>query len=434
MATIVIVTSSFPFPGGEQFLETEIEFWGSSSDRVILLPAIARGVPRSVPAGIEVDLALARTRTKLKKAAYLLAAPFSKIFLNELAYLRSIGKLNRGMLYEAARSISQAFLAARGLRKVSSSCGGIDLVYSYWNDAESFGAAVSKRRGYVKHVVSRAHGFDLYEETRAGGYMPVKRQFIDDFDAVYPISQQGHDYMAKVYGVAHERNIACRLGVRVPDQMAQASESARCHIVSVSYCTHVKRIDKIIHALAAAAQSMPEISFKWTHMGGGPLLPELQKLGDGVLSGLSNLDHVFMGTMAHDEVLRFLVEEPIDMFINTSESEGIAVSIMEAMSCGIPAIAPDVGGMPELVGNGRGVLMSSVPDVGEIAGHLTRFMIPAKRLETRQIVREFVAAEFNAVSNYRVFVEQCAQMARPRDVVAGSGSSPVSTMPETPCD
>jgi hypothetical protein len=28
MATIVIVTSSFPFTGGEQFLETEIEFWG----------------------------------------------------------------------------------------------------------------------------------------------------------------------------------------------------------------------------------------------------------------------------------------------------------------------------------------------------------------------------------------------------------------------
>jgi colanic acid/amylovoran biosynthesis glycosyltransferase len=431
MATIVILTDSFPFPGGEQFLETEIEFWGSSSDRVILLPAIARDVPRSVPAGIEVDLTLARTRTKFKKAAYFLATPFSKIFLNEVAYLRSVGKLNWGLLYQAARSTAQTLLAARGLCKTSSSCGGIDLVYTYWNDTESFGAALSKRRGYVKHVVSRAHRFDVYEEIRAGGYMPVKRQFIDDFDAVYPISQQGHDYMAKVYGVAHERNIVSRLGVRVPDQMAQASESARCHIVSVSYCTHVKRIDKIIHALAAAAQSMPEISFKWTHVGGGPLLPELQKLGDVVLSGLSNLDHVFMGTMAHDEVLRFLVEEPIDMFINTSESEGIAVSIMESMSCGIPAIAPDVGGLSELVGHGRGVLMSTVPEVGEIAGHLSEFVDTAKKLETRQLVREIIDEKFNAVSNYGAFVVQCAQMARTMDVIAGSGSSPVSTTPET---
>jgi len=152
MATIVIVTSSFPFTGGEQFLETEIEFWGSSSDRVILLPAIAKGVPRSVPLGIEVDLTLARTRTKLKKAAYLFVSPFSKIFLNEIVYLRSIGKLRPGMLYQAARVTSQTFLTARGLHKVSSACGGIDLVYTYWNDVESLGAAVSKRRGYVKRV------------------------------------------------------------------------------------------------------------------------------------------------------------------------------------------------------------------------------------------------------------------------------------------
>jgi len=426
MATIVIVTSSFPFPGGEQFLESEIEYWGSSSDRVILLPAIAKGVPRIVPAGIEVDLTLARTRTTLAKVAYFITSPFSNIFVHEVSYLRSIGKLSGGRLYRAARSTSQALLAARGLRKVARRCGGIDLVYSYWNDAESFGAAISKRRGYVKHVVSRAHGmWDLYEDTRAEGYMPIKRQFIDDFDALFPVSQYGREYITRAYCVSPERNIVSRLGVRVPDRMAQPSESARCHIVSVAFCTHVKRIDKIIYALAAAAQSMPEISFRWTHIGGGPLLPELQKLGNAVLSGLSNTDYAFMGTVAHDDVLMCLLDEPIDIFVNTSESEGVPVSIMEAMSCGIPAIAPDVGGVPELVGNGRGVLMSSLPEVGEIADHLTGFMIAAKRLETRQMVKEFVATEFNAVRNYRAFVEQCTQVARRRDVGAGSGIPPV---------
>ena len=283
----------------------------------------------------------------------------------------------------------------------------------------------------MKHVVSRAHGeYDIYEETRPGAYMPVKRQFIDDFDAMYPVSRYGRDYMAKAYGVAPERNIVSLLGIRVPDRMTRASESARCHIVSVAFCTPVKRIDKIIHALAVAAQSMPEVSFKWTHVGGGPLLSELQALGGIVFSRVNNMDYAFMGTMGHDEVLTLLLKEPIDMFINASESEGIPVSIMEAMSSGIPAIAPEVGGVPELLGNGRGVLMSSVPEVGEIAGHLTGFMIPSKRLEVRQMVREFVAAEFNATTNYRAFVKQCTEVARPWDVVAGPRSSPPSTTPD----
>ena len=39
----------------------------------------------------------------------------------------------------------------------------------------------------------------------------------------------------------------------------------------------------------------------------------------------------------------------IDLFINTSSSEGVPVSIMEALSVGIPIIATDVGGTKEIV-------------------------------------------------------------------------------------
>lgn len=412
MATIILLTSTFPFPGGEQFLETEIKYWASSSDRIILLPAGGRGVPRTVPTDIEVDLTLAGMGTTLMKIIYFVASPFSHIFIKEVSYLHSAGKLSPWLLYQCARETARTHMCARGLRKVARECGPIDLVYSYWNDATAFGAAVSKRRGYVQHVVSRAHGeYDIYEETRKGDYMPVKRQFIGDFDALYSVSQHGRDYMAKVYGVIPERNMASMLGVHVPEQLTVASGNAHYHIISVSFCTGVKRIDKIIQALAAAARGMPEISFKWTHVGGGPMLPGLQRLADKTLSGLSNIDHVLMGTMTHEEVLELLLTQRIDVLINTSESEGVPVSIMEAMSCGIPAIAPEVGGVPELVGNGRGVLMSTSPEADEVASHLTDFMGVSKRPETRQTVREFVRLEFNEATNYPAFVEGCRQIA-----------------------
>jgi glycosyltransferase involved in cell wall biosynthesis len=432
MATIVIVTSSFPFPGGEQFLESEMEFWDGSRDRVILLPAIAAGVPRSVPAGIEVNLTLARVRTKLNKASYLIATLGSKILLNEIFYLRSVGKLNLNLLYQAMLTTSQALLVAHGLHKVSTACGGIDLVYTYWNDTEAIGAAIAKRRGHVRHVVSRAHGYDVFEDIRVGAYMPLKRQFIDDFDFLYPVSKFGHEYLADVFGVPPERNVVCRLGVDIPDGRTQPSEHGRCHIVSIAFCEDVKRIDKTIHALAAAAGLRPDISFVWIHVGGGPLLGRLEALAEAVLSPLINVEYVFTGNMSHDEVRDFLLGQPIDMFINTSESEGIPVSIMEAMSCGIPAIAPDVGGMPEIVGNGRGVLMSTVPDVAEIAAQLTGFLSGAKRPENRQEVREFISREFNAGENYRSFVERCIHVVRPPDGVTGPGDAPVTGGPGNP--
>ena len=37
------------------------------------------------------------------------------------------------------------------------------------------------------------------------------------------------------------------------------------------------------------------------------------------------------------------------MFVNTSRKEGVPISIMEAMRHGTPAIAPRVGGIPELI-------------------------------------------------------------------------------------
>jgi glycosyltransferase involved in cell wall biosynthesis len=67
-----------------------------------------------------------------------------------------------------------------------------------------------------------------------------------------------------------------------------------------------------------------------------------------------------MGDTPLNEIIAAYVSTPFDVFINTSRSEGIPVSLMEAMSCGIPCIAPKVGGIPELIdGKSGGKLISS---------------------------------------------------------------------------
>jgi glycosyltransferase involved in cell wall biosynthesis len=40
------------------------------------------------------------------------------------------------------------------------------------------------------------------------------------------------------------------------------------------------------------------------------------------------------------------------VFVLTSRSEGLALSLMEAMTCGLPAVVPDVGDLGDLVEDG----------------------------------------------------------------------------------
>ena len=59
-----------------------------------------------------------------------------------------------------------------------------------------------------------------------------------------------------------------------------------------------------------------------------------------------------MGAIQNVEVYKYYNEHCADLFINVSSSEGLPVSIMEAISFGIPVIATDVGGTGEIVKNG----------------------------------------------------------------------------------
>ncbi len=78
--------------------------------------------------------------------------------------------------------------------------------------------------------------------------------------------------------------------------------------------------------------------------GDGPLEQDLRcKVSE---LGLNNFS--FSGKI--DDMNSFYKQ--IDVFLNTSIHEGIPMTILEAMSHGIPAIAPFVGGLPEIIENG----------------------------------------------------------------------------------
>lgn len=401
MTTIAILTSAFPFHPGEQFLEDESKFWSDELfDKVIVFPLRTKGVPRSTPSNVIIDRSLCNGN-RFARLRFVVSALFSPLYYSEIRYLISARKLSLVNLGEALRELSGALQTARNLKAHIRRNGPVEIAYSYWNHYPAYAAALLKRQGLIGKVVSRMHGFDLYEERRSSGYMPLKRQFARDFDRLYAISQEGKAYFERKYNGGPVE--VSRLGVPLPSILSRISSSGLLHIVSLSNCVPVKRIDRIIGALRLLARSHPELDITWTHLGGGPLLEELRELTTASFEGLENVRADFKGTLENVAVRRFFEMKSIDLFINTSESEGVPVSIMEAMSYGVPTVAPDVGGVSDLVGAETGWLLSADPDYAEIADAIAKSLGTNNKLHMRQAANERISKQFDSVHNYQTF-------------------------------
>jgi sugar transferase (PEP-CTERM/EpsH1 system associated) len=132
---------------------------------------------------------------------------------------------------------------------------------------------------------------------------------------------------------------------------------------TVGRLTEVKRQDVLIRAFAAVARSRPDAHL--VVVGGGPLMAELRGLAD--LLGVGPRVHL-VGFQAATE--RYL--GAFDVFALTSRSEGMPQSVLEASVAGLPVVASRVGGLPEVIEEGRTGLLVAPGDVAELTAALLR--------------------------------------------------------------
>jgi glycosyltransferase involved in cell wall biosynthesis len=114
-------------------------------------------------------------------------------------------------------------------------------------------------------------------------------------------------------------------------------------LVTVSRHVEVKGLDVLLRAFADVAPTTPEATLEL--VGDGPLTPSLQELA--VELGVSGRVD-FSGPARPDEIAERL--RASDVFVLSSHSENMPLAALEALCCGLPVAATDVGGVPEAVG------------------------------------------------------------------------------------
>ena len=402
--SIILFTQSFPFGEGEQFLETEVNYLSDRFKTVFIVPSITTVQQRTLPSNCEI-VSITTKFTPTKRLGLYILNNF-KTIVSILGYtvLKSAKrkvylKLLKEHVIRLACEIETAKIYAKEL---ASYLKQTEVLYFYWFVNPFIQFAILKSQNRIKHrLVSRAHGYDFDEQQ---GRFPIYREYeLKQINEVFTVSKYGLNYLKSKYSKIPFKVSVSYLGTtNVTSNSASSynSTSNVFHIVSCSAFHPVKRVHLIVDVLRAL-----DIQVLWTHFGSGELEQTIHELVKGLPK---NIEVNFKGQVSNQAILSFYQLNPVDLFINTSSLEGIPVSIMEAISFGIPVIACNTCGVPEIVTADTGFLFPVDFEPQAIATKIKMYANTplTEKLAFRNRVKQFWETNFNAKFNYTHFINQ----------------------------
>jgi len=159
-------------------------------------------------------------------------------------------------------------------------------------------------------------------------------------------------------------------------------------IVFAKQYRHTYGPDLVIKAFAAALETAPQI--RLLMLGGGPMRKELERLAAS-LSLASKID--LRDWTEPDETQQLICES--DIMVMPSRRESFGVAALEASAAGVPVIAADVGGVPEIVHHEQNGLLVPVDDADALAEAIVRLAgDPGLRKRMGDAGRTIVRNEF----------------------------------------
>lgn len=269
--------------------------------------------------------------------------------------------------------------------------------YSAWYYGTAYAVAKAKIKYSDAKIISLAHSFEIDREKNDYTHLLFRKFYHTHLDQLSFISRNVYEMYKN--DVANPLNLSIEnidvnyLGaMKIEEGFSISSNDGKIRIVSCSHMVPIKRLNLIFESL----DKMQNCEIVWTHIGDGVEMESLKKCISEKKN--KNLEVIMLGNIKNTSIHNYYVNNPVDIFINTSASEGIPVTIMEAIAYGIPVIATDVGGNSEIVKKDFGRLLNKNPQNKDIETAITELVNipPAEKNKMRISAYNYFNEYFNA--------------------------------------
>jgi glycosyltransferase involved in cell wall biosynthesis len=361
---LCIYTQRFPYGKGETFFETELPFLSKAFKKIYILPETKRlgyeedsqddyyNLQRfmSLPANCTVIDTESKFSSLLGGRDILRKLGFKSFIVRFSSFLPllfsvaskdfvSFGENPREFVFTLFKLYLMAKESAEIIKAIDE---GEILHYSYMMYERATILSILNRMGVVEKFIARGHGNDIYRENY-GAYSARFRRFeLARIERLFTVSKHMKRYISVEYPQYDKKITTSYLGVG--EHRRNPPFAGKYRVVTVSNVIPLKRVDRMLGILEQI-----DIGLEWIHFGSGPLLEELKKKADKLMGRKKNIKILLPGRISNSDLIEFYGREHVSIFMNLSLTEGLPVSIMEALSVGIPIIATNVGGTAEAI-------------------------------------------------------------------------------------
>ena len=238
---------------------------------------------------------------------------------------------------------------------------------------------ILKDQGVEIPFVTTLHGTDITLVGKDPSFEPVINFSINKSNRVTAVSENLKKETFELFDIKNNieviPNFICLKEYRMDNndyykkRFAPNNEKVICH---VSNFRKVKRIEDVIIAFEGISK---EMDVKLLLVGDGPERARLEQISR---NSKFSKNIFFLGSLkSTKEVLNIS-----DLFILPSSKESFGLSALEAMACGVPVIASDSGGIPEVISHGKSGLLNSVGDTYQMTKNALKLLSNDSLLES----------------------------------------------------
>ena len=288
----------------------------------------------------------------------------------------------------------------------------LDLLHVHYAIPHSVSAFLAKEMLKPKRlpVITTLHGTDITLVGNDRSYLPITRLSIEKSDGVTAVSE----YLRELTGREFEMDspitvipnfVNCDVFQRSHDEILRgryALPEERI-LIHISNFRPVKRVNDVIEIFDRVQRQVPA---RLLMVGDGPERSNAEWLAHN--KGLESRT-VFLGKQ--DSIAELL--GVADLLLLPSDTESFGLVALEAMACQVPVIASRVGGLPEVVRDGRDGYLVSPGDVTTMASRAIELLTdPGRHLTVGRNAREFAMEKFCSTKIIPLYEDYYRQVIR----------------------